>query len=242
MEIAAQDIHFGYKEADFRLFTGLSFKIESPGFYSLFGFSGCGKSTLARILAGILKPQKGTIRKKALNQILLSYNTERFPGWLAVGEHLRMVSDTGRISDELDSFIEELGLSEVIDKRYFRLSMGQKNRANLLRYLVQDFDMLICDEVLANVDEPSRNHILALVKERFCTDRLILYISHNVEEVCFFSKKIFIVPTGEGRINNLVEMEGLDGVDRSGAGKTQEEHLQKTMLQVLRAASTRAGG
>jgi len=241
VEIAAQNISFGYKEADFPLFETLSFKITSPGFYSLFGFSGCGKSTLARILAGMLKPEKGTVETRGLNRILLAYNTERFPGWLTVGEHVTAVASEEAHPRGLDFFIHELGLQEVVDKRYFRLSMGQKNRANLLRYLVQDFDMLICDEVLANVDEPSRNHILALVKELFSREKLILYISHNVEEVCFFSKKVFVVPAGEGRIKRLVEVSGIDGAQRAGASRKQEENLQATMLEVLRAASTTSG-
>ena len=51
--------------------------------------------------------------------------------------------------------------------RYSQLSMGQCNRVNLLRYLLQDFSMLIMDESLANVDEPTRQAILYTIKTTF---------------------------------------------------------------------------
>ena len=60
-------------------------------------------------------------------------------------------------------------------KRFNQLSLGQKNRINLIRYLVQDFQMLIMDESLANVDELTREQIILKIKLMF-PDRLFLYI------------------------------------------------------------------
>ena len=238
MEISAQNISFGYKEAEYPLFEKISFHISGPGFYSLFGFSGCGKSTLARIIAGFLEPAAGSLSITGIKNILLSYNTERLPGWFSVGEHLAQVVSPRSSRGELDYFISEFGLSNYVHKKFFRLSMGQKNRANLIRYLVQDFDMLICDEVLANVDEPSRNHILAVIKENFGKDRVLFYISHNVEEVCLFSKKIFVVPASDVTRGRLVEIEGLDATKKHKEDHGNEKTLQTTILKVLKAASS----
>jgi len=220
------------------LFENISFHILGPGFYSLFGFSGCGKSSLARIIAGYLEPKSGSISITGLDNILLSYNTERLPGWLSVAEHLAKVVSPRSSDAELEYLVSEFGLSDYVNKKFFRLSMGQKNRANLIRYLVQDFDMLICDEVLANVDEPSRNHILALMKEDFGKDKVLFYISHNVEEVCLFSKKVFVIPAHGVTKGRLVEIEGLDLTKEHKEGQVNEKALQKTILKVLKAAST----
>ena len=238
MELSAQNISFGYREAEYPLFENISFHISGPGFYSLFGFSGCGKSTLARIIAGFLEPESGSISIAGLENILLSYNTERLPGWLKVSEHLAKVVSPRSSGAELDYLVSEFGLSDYVHKKFFRLSMGQKNRANLIRYLVQDFDMLICDEVLANVDEPSRNHILAVTKERFGKDTILFYISHNVEEVCLYSKKIFVIPAYGVTKGRLVEIEGLDATKKSKERLKGEKALQATILKVLKAAST----
>ncbi len=238
MELAAQDISFGYKGAEYPLFYKLNLKIDTPGFYSLFGFSGCGKSTLAKIIAGSLHPTHGKIATQDINTILLCYNTERLPGWLSIGRHLESVLPKDSfLKDELDNFINTFGLKHLLNKKFFRLSMGQKNRVNLVRYLLQEFDVLICDEALANVDEPSRNWILSVIKDRFCSEKIILYISHNIEEVCFFSKKIFILPSGGNPIGRLIEIEGMDGIKKNGH-QDVEGHLQSLILEVLKAASS----
>ncbi len=238
MELRVQNISFGYKEAGYPLFEDISFSISTSGFYSLFGFSGCGKSTLARIICGLTYPEKGSISLHGLSRILLSYNTERFPGWFSVREHLEQVVPSVSMHGLLRQLIREFGLDEYVDKKFSRLSMGQKNRANLIRYLVQDYDMLICDEVLANVDEPSRNRILSVIKGDLGKNRLFFYISHNVEEVCLFSKKIFVIPAGDGTKGRLVEIKGLDGIKQSAGVPTDEARLQETILKVLKAASS----
>jgi ABC-type Mn2+/Zn2+ transport system ATPase subunit len=76
--------------------------------------------------------------------------------------------------------------------RYSQLSMGQCNRVNLLRYLLQDFSLLIMDESLANVDEPTRQAILYKIKSTF-PETGFLYISHNVVEVSKFCDQIVVV-------------------------------------------------
>ncbi len=141
---------------------------------------------------------------------------------------------------DLEFIVDQLGLHPLLGKKFFRLSMGQKNRANLARYLVQDFDMLICDEVLANVDEPSRNHILAIVKEKFCKDKIVFYISHNVDEVCFFSKKVFVISGGTSETKRLVEIPGIDGIKRQ-RDPGMDELVQNTIFKVLMAASSSQG-
>ena len=49
--------------------------------------------------------------------------------------------------------------------RFAQLSLGQQNRTNLTRYLLQDFDLLIMDESLANVDELTKEKIILKIKD-----------------------------------------------------------------------------
>ncbi len=231
MRLLAKDITFKYKDSDQSIFENFTLSINGPGFISIFGFSGCGKSTLARIISGELSPKKGQVCLESVQKILLSYNTERIPGWYSVETHLRSVIEKER-EGELKWLLKEFGLWDVIKKRFSRLSMGQKNRVNLLRYLLQDFDCLILDEVLANVDEPSRNHILSLIKKRY-PEKLFIYISHNVEEVCIFSKEIVVFPRGI-RLKTLKKMKGLDF---NGERFPERELLKKKVMEAIGLAS-----
>jgi multiple sugar transport system ATP-binding protein len=129
----------------------------------------------------------------------------------------------------------ELAIDTIMSNRFRELSMGQKNRINLLRYLLQDFDMLICDEVLANVDEPTRNHILGTIKKLF-PSRTFLYISHNATEVARFSKNILVLPVTTGRGHR--DLRTLPGLDMEGDQKPRPEDIEKNVLLLLQAAAT----
>ena len=61
-----------------------------------------------------------------------------------------------------------------MESRFAQLSLGQQNRTNLTRYLLQDFDLLIMDESLANVDELTKEKIIQKIKEMF--PRSLLFV------------------------------------------------------------------
>lgn len=236
MRLTCRRLTYTYPGADSPIFTNLDWSLEAPGFHALFGLSGVGKSTLARLVDGELTPEQGTIEQVGNPTILYAYNTERLPGWYTVGEHLRSVTPPTR--RQLLAHIQEgYGLEEVMDQRYSHLSMGQKNRVNLARYLVQDFDLLIADEVLANVDEPTREHILADMKARF-PERTFLYISHNVIEVARFCQKVYVLPHAPHGARRLV---ALDGLDQKAGEDLSETVVQERVFAVLQAASSAEG-
>ncbi len=231
--IVSRDLCFSYPESDHALFSHINFSIDGQGFFSLFGFSGSGKSTLARLIGGLLKPDSGSILRSGLEHSLFSYNTERLPGWITVREHLEDVAPPGR-SELLLEIVSELDIVSFMDHKFPRLSMGQKNRVNFARYLLQDFDLLIADEVLANVDEPSRTRILAFMKRRY-PEKMFIYISHNAREVAVFSKQVLVIPqAGANGITGLISLSGMDLDDFGTADKTL---VQNKMIEILQASS-----
>ncbi len=94
--------------------------------------------------------------------------------------------------------------------RFSQLSLGQQNRINLIRYLLQDFDLLIMDESLANVDELTREKIILTIKATF-PDRYFLYISHNVVEVSKFCREIVVFRGARKRPRTDRQRPGLQG-------------------------------
>ena len=159
MLLDCRDLTYQYPNAEHPVFKGLSFKIDQPGFHALFGPSGVGKTSLARILTGNIADYSGKVIRDDTTKLLFTYNFERLPDWSVVGRHLEKITPPSR--EELkNDLINIFGLTEIADKRFSSLSLGQKNRINLIRYLVQDFDLLVMDESLANVDEPMRETII----------------------------------------------------------------------------------
>ena len=162
MTLECRDIAFKYPHSDRYVFEALSFKLTTPGFHGLFGPSGVGKTSLARILTGGLGGFSGQVLTQGLTGLLYSYNLERLPGWSSVGRHLERVAPQSR-RQRLENLLDAFAMTELTGSRFSQLSLGQQNRINLIRYLLQDFDLLIMDESLANVDEATREKIILTI-------------------------------------------------------------------------------
>jgi ABC-type multidrug transport system ATPase subunit len=230
MHIECHHLTYRYPSGPRDVFKDLDFSITQPGFHALFGPSGVGKTTLARLLTGKEKGHKGMLVTHGVSRILYSYNTERLPGWASVGEHLEAVTTSGK-TDQLHELTAVFGLEGHLGSRFSQLSMGQQNRVNLTRYLVQDFDLLIMDESLANVDEATRERIILCIKEDF-KEKLFLYISHNVTEVARFCREILVL-RGPNRSPQVVTIRGQDQTDDR---PPSHDDLERSMLEIVHAS------
>jgi ABC-type multidrug transport system ATPase subunit len=230
MQLECRDIQFCYPQTTNSILDHLSLVLDAPGLHGLFGPSGVGKTSLAKILAGTIQPVAGQVRTEGLQTILYCHNLERLPGWSSVGRHLERITPPDKTALK-DKLLTQFGLADCLGRRFARLSLGQRNRLNLVRYLVQDLQMLIMDESLANVDEHTRGTILTTIKALF-PDVLFLYISHNVIEVARFCNHIWVLRDPAKR-PQTVRIQGLDLRVAEPAGP---QALEKTMLEMMNAA------
>jgi ABC-type multidrug transport system ATPase subunit len=230
MLLECRHIDFRYPGTQDLGFKDLSFRLSEPGFHALFGPSGVGKTSLAKILIGEFPVTAGKVRTRGIDRhILYSYNLERLPGWSSVGRHLERITPAAnqRIKDDL---IEAFGMGDLLNQRFNQLSLGQQNRINLIRYLVQDHRVLIMDESLANVDENTRERILLTMKAMF-PQMLFLYISHNLVEVAKFCRLVWVLRSGQydPRLISVL------GQDYSRAKPLDERAMENTMLEMMSA-------
>jgi ABC-type multidrug transport system ATPase subunit len=230
MPLICDNIAFTYPEAAHPLFSGVSFQLMLPGFHSFFGPSGVGKTSLAKIITGNIGRFSGTVSTAGLKTLLYSYNTERLPGWSSVARHLARVIPPA-MHDRKDELVDIFGLSDSIGSRFNRLSMGQQNRVNLIRYLLQDCDLLIMDESLANVDELTREKIILAIKALF-PKRYFIYISHNVMEVAKFCDSILVFRSTD-KTPQTVMVKGSNLHDGETLSRMA---LDATLLEIMNAA------
>ena len=230
MAVTCENIVYRYPGASIDVFHGLSFHISQPGFDALFGPSGVGKTSLAKIIVGEIDGFSGSVRTDGTGRLLYSYNMERLPDWSSVGKHLeRIAPDTA--GDRKASLIEAFDMANYLGMRFSQLSLGQQNRINLMRYLLQEFDLLIMDESLANVDEKTRENIILKIKAMF-PDRYFLYISHNVVEVSTYCRKILVL---RGALKDP-QTRILTGIDIQAHQALDENRLEQTMLEIMNAS------
>lgn len=230
MLIECRNITYQYSEVEDNVLENLSCTVSAPGFHGLFGPSGVGKSTFAKILSAELNGFSGEIIKKSNVSVLYSYNMERLPGWSSVGNHIAKVTPA-RHRSKMDDLVNSFGLASCLDSRFSQISLGQKNRANLTRYLLQDFDLLIMDESLANVDEATREQIILTIKKMY-PDKYFLYISHSVLEVSKFCKQILVLRNAR----KSPQIVTVGGQDYTGDQSLDIRDLERTMLEIVNAA------
>lgn len=224
------NIEFKYPGTEKIIFKDASFGFSQPGFHAIFGPSGVGKTSMANIITGRLKPDSGRVVTNDMQILFYSYNLERLPGWSSVGRHLERITPSHKIT-ERDALTKAFGLTSLLKHRFSQLSMGQQNRINLLRYLVQDFQVLIMDESLANVDEKTRSFILLTIKEMF-PQAVFISISHNVVEVAKFCHEIWVLRD----VSKSPQMILVRGEDHTNRKPAEHRNLQHIMLEIMNAA------
>ncbi len=230
MLLECSDITFRYPGADNYVFNNLSLKITDPGFNGLFGPSGVGKTSLAKIVTGEIMGYSGEVKTKDMNNLLYSYNLERLPGWASVGNHIEKITPSSK-KERKNDLIGLFGIEKCMKLRFSQLSLGQQNRINLLRYLLQDFHLLIMDESLANVDERTREKIILKIKDMF-PETYFLYISHNVIEVSKYCKQILVLRSAH-KVPQVLSIEGQNHmIDKA----LRKNDLENTMLEIMNAS------
>ncbi len=229
MRLVCRNIDYTYPGGASPVISNLSMEIEHSGFHALFGPSGVGKSSLAQVIAKLVEPQSGTVEHPGGDAIFYSHNMERLPDWSSVGRHMQRITPVHNLGLGAE-LIAAFGLEPFLDQRFSQLSLGQQNRINLLRYLVQDFQILIMDESLANVDEQTRKQILLTIKGYF-PDTMFIYISHNLLEVATFCKQIWVLRDR----HTTPQVVCRPGLDVQSDQVLESAQLDRCMLEIMNA-------
>ena len=229
MFLECSEITFRYPTGSTDVFHRLSLRVKTPGFHALFGPSGVGKTSLARIIVGDITDYSGVVRSDGMKHLLYTYNMERLPDWSSVGKHLEKITPPS-LMERKNELIASFEMTQTMKLRFSQLSLGQQNRVNLIRYLLQDFHLLIMDESLANVDERTREKIILRLKDMF-PETCFLYISHNVIEVSKFCREILVY-------SNPSEQKGyslIRGRDYRTGYSLDRKDLDSTLLEIMNA-------
>lgn len=229
------DINIEYRRATFHLAAHF---VSQPGVTALFGRSGSGKTTLVNIVAGLIRPDRGSVLVDG--QVLV--DTERrlfvprhrrrigyvfqdsrlFPH-LSVRQNLlygRWFSHgAGGASADFDSVVELLGIARLLDRRPESLSGGEKQRVAIGRALLAHPRLLLMDEPLASLDEARRGEILPYIERLRDTAGVpILYVSHSVAEVARLATTVVLLAEGKvAAVGPVADILPLADIDDGGS-------------------------
>ncbi|QTA38009.1 ATP-binding cassette domain-containing protein [Thermosipho ferrireducens] len=197
---------------------GIDIKIKRGEKIALFGENGAGKTTLLKIIATFLIPDDGKVtldgidlfknQKYAKKMISISTGIERsFYYRLTVKQNLEFFGIlNGLLGKDLrltvEKVITETGLTEYKNIKYMELSKGLKRRLDIARALMKEAEVYIFDEPTSGVDIKTRNEIHNLVEKLVQRKKIILFATHEIEELKKMDR-IIILKRGEklGELN-----------------------------------------
>lgn len=189
-----------------RSIVGVDLALTPGEFVALVGPSGCGKSTLLRLVAGLLRPDAGTLRGVHRRQIGFVFQSPTLLPWRTVADNVGLPLELrGTSAPERASRVGEMlrlvGLEEWGGRFPAQLSGGMRMRVSIARALVARPRLLLMDEPFAALDDMTRSRLqeeLLALRERegFAT----LFVTHNVAESVFLADRVLCLSARPGRI------------------------------------------
>jgi nitrate/nitrite transport system ATP-binding protein len=188
----------------------INISISQGEFVAIVGFSGAGKTSLISLIAGLVKPDQGTI--------LLNGKTVTGPGpdrgvvfqsyslmpWLTVEGNIALAVDSVFKSEtksnrqtKVDRYIELVGLTHARDRRPHELSGGMRQRVAVARALAMDPEILLLDEPLSALDALTRAKLqdeLNVIREK--DKKTIILITNDVDEAILLADRIIPLTPG----------------------------------------------
>ncbi len=194
----------------------ISVEIERGDFIGVIGHTGSGKSTFIQHLNGLLKPTSGKVYidghdlwsdKSKLREYRFKVGLVfQYPEYQLFEETVYKDIAFGPTNmklskEEIDFRVREAAAlvelsEEQLNASPFSLSGGQRRRAAIAGVLAMRPEVLILDEPTAGLDPGARNRILSQIKayhEAGNGERTVMLVSHNMEDITRFSKKVLVI-------------------------------------------------
>lgn len=228
--------------SSYEVLNGVDLKIKEGEFVTIVGPSGCGKSTLLNIIAGLDKPDLGSViirgavagnNSSSTKRIMIFQEGALFP-WLNVQDNVEFGLKIAKIPKEnrrqvANKYIEMVGLSKFSESFVYQLSGGMKQRVAIARALAIEPEVLLMDEPFAALDVQTRDLLHEeLVGIHKTTGKTILFVTHNINEAILLGDRVIVLSS---MLKNIKKEFAID-IPRPRDPETPE--LYEIKKQILR--------
>lgn len=196
------------KRYDETIIKNLNIILPSTGLIIIVGNSGCGKTTLLNLIGGIDQDYEGEIlfdhqdirkiKKYCRRHIGFIFQDFNLINWLNVKENYLLAKFFTKISYKraVEDQEEKLELRKLNKKRVKILSGGQKQRVALLRAMIKNVDILLCDEPTGSLDDKNAKMVFELLHAE-AKERLVIVITHNEQLAYQYADQCFSMQNGQ---------------------------------------------
>jgi ABC-2 type transport system ATP-binding protein len=238
---AALEIRGLVKRFDRPVVDGLDLVVPAGEFYTLLGPNGAGKTTTMRMVAGLLKPDRGSIAVFGIDALADPIGARRIMAWvsdepmiyekLTPTEYLGFVAGLWSVNGDLAAaraldLLALLGLEPHAGERCEQLSKGMRQKVALAGALVHEPRLIILDEPFTGLDAGSSRVVKEVLRERVQAGCSVIMSTHILEVAERMADRIGVMANGA-----LIASGTLDELRaRAGSGQIS---LEDTFLALV---------
>jgi ABC-2 type transport system ATP-binding protein len=230
---------------------GLDLKVREGEFYALLGPNGAGKTTTLRMVAGLLRPDSGSIAVGGIDALADPVAAKQITAWisdepmiydkLTPREYLEFVAGLwGIVPDIAEARAQELlswlDLTAHANERCEGFSKGMRQKVALAGALVHDPRVIILDEPLTGLDAGSARQVKSVLRERVNAGGTIVMTTHILEVAERMADRIGVIAQGrliaEGTLDELRVAAGAN----AAASATLEDTFLALVAEQAQAA------
>lgn len=196
---------------------GINFELKTGEIHALLGENGAGKSTLIKVLGGIHKPDRGTIKIDGKTVSIEGVPDARANGigiihqeivlvpYLSVAENIFLgrepktkmgFRDINKINNEAQKMVKELGLSIDVRQAVGKLTIAQQQLVEIVKAISFNVKILVMDEPTSSLSNEEVEYLFRIMEKLKKQNISIIYISHRFEELFRMTDRITIIRDG----------------------------------------------
>lgn len=209
--------------------SGASLTVRPGTVHAVLGENGAGKTTLMNCLAGVYRPDEGAVRVDGHEMRFSSPADAITAGIGMVHQEFRLVPtftvaenvvlgaaptivNRGEINEAVRELAERFGFHADPERPVWQLSMGERQRVEILKALWRDAKVLILDEPTAVLTPQEAEELGAVLRRMVAEGRSVIFISHKLDEVTSFCDEATVL-RGGATVAASVEVAAVDAAE-----------------------------
>lgn len=206
--------------APLEVLKAVDLAIAEGSIVALLGASGSGKSTLLNLIAGVVKPGRGTVEIGGVTNdrftdwgaLSYMFQEDRLLPWRTARRNIEFALEAGSMAKvererRAQATLELVDLKRFEEAFPYQLSGGMRSRVALARSLVSEPRILLMDEPFSRLDAQTRAQMHGeLLRVHELKQMTIVFVTHDVEEAALLADRVAVMSPRPGTIRAVVEI------------------------------------